>query len=107
MLLYRFFLVSCNRLQFEPAKFVDGLLGVGAAGGSASKSEGDKLQARLETLRKERAERAPEIKQKVPVTMGAGPNPNQLAAGSGDGSGTGRPRRGNPNKRKKKKKGKR
>ena len=98
-------LICGGQIQFEPVKFVDGLLGVGAAGGSVSKAEGDKLQARLDTLRKERAERAPEIKKKVPAAMGAGPNPNQSAGGGGGGNS--RPRRGNPNKRKKKKKGRR
>jgi hypothetical protein len=59
-------------LQFEPERFVDGLLGIGAAGGKSGKSEGAMLASRLETLRKERAERAPEIKNKrETVAVGA------------------------------------
>ena len=92
-------------MQFEPERFVDGLLGIGAAGASASKAEAEKLQARLNTLRKERAERAPEIKKKVPVAMTAGQNPNQ--SGGNGGGDNNAPRRGNPNRSKKKKKGKR
>jgi hypothetical protein len=49
--------------KFEPDKFVDGLLGIGAAGGKSSASEGAKLATRLETLRKERSTRAPDIKK--------------------------------------------
>lgn len=45
---------------------MDGLLGIGAAGGksSSSSSEGAMLASRLETLRKERAERSPSTAQK-------------------------------------------
>jgi len=57
--------------DFEAEKFVDGLLGIGAAGGKSSTSEGAMLASRLETLRKERASRAPEIKKKKePVAAG-------------------------------------
>jgi hypothetical protein len=56
---------------------VDSLLGIGTAGGKgkASASEGAMLASRLETLRSERAARAPELKQKInePVAVGAGP----------------------------------
>jgi len=63
--------------DFEPEKFVDGLLGIGAAGGKSSASEGAMLASRLETLRKERAQRAPVIKTKEPVAMGGGPQPSR------------------------------
>lgn len=49
---------------------MDGLLGIGAAGGSSAASEGVKLDARLKTLREERAKRAPAMK-KEPATVGA------------------------------------
>merc|ERR1712159_40436 len=39
--------------DFQPEQFVDGLLGIGAAGGKSSVSEGAVLASRLETLRKE------------------------------------------------------
>jgi hypothetical protein len=49
------------------------LLGIGDAGGKSGKSEGAMLASRLETLRKERAERSPEIKTKrEPIALGAG-----------------------------------
>jgi hypothetical protein len=53
---------------------VDGLLGIGAAGGKSSSSEGTVLASRLETLRKERAARAPEVRKKMsePVAAGGG-----------------------------------
>ncbi|CAJ1948105.1 unnamed protein product [Cylindrotheca closterium] len=44
--------------DFEPERFADGLLGIGAAGGTSSANEGTFLAARLEGLRKERSERA-------------------------------------------------
>lgn len=44
--------------QFEPESFVDGLLGIGVAGGGTSKSEGKALASRLTQMRKERNERA-------------------------------------------------
>jgi hypothetical protein len=63
--------------QFEPERFVDGLLGIGAAGGKSSASEGAMLASRLETLRKERAQRTPVIKKKEPVAMGGGQRPSR------------------------------
>lgn len=46
-------------LQFDPELFVDGLLGIGAAGGKgASSSEGAMLASRLAEMRKERDLRA-------------------------------------------------
>lgn len=45
--------------QFEPESFVDGLLGVGDAGGSASSSkDGSVLASRLAEMRKDRDARA-------------------------------------------------
>ena len=55
---------------------MEGLLGIGAAGGKSSASEGAMLASRLETLRKERSMRAPEIKKepkRQPVAVGAPP----------------------------------
>jgi len=43
--------------DFEPKSFVDGLLGIGVAGGGSSK-EGKALEARLSEMRKERTQRA-------------------------------------------------
>ncbi|KAL9178651.1 hypothetical protein ACHAXT_001989 [Thalassiosira profunda] len=44
--------------DFEPESFVDGLLGIGVAGGSAAKDEGKVLASRLSQMRKERNEQA-------------------------------------------------
>ncbi|KAG7347224.1 signal recognition particle-docking protein FtsY [Nitzschia inconspicua] len=63
--------------DFEAEKFVDGLLGIGAAGGKASTSEGAILASRLEKLRNERAARVPQVKKKAR---------EPVAAGSSDGS---------------------
>ena len=53
-------------------------MGIGAAGGKSSASEGALLAARLDTLRKERSERAPEIKKKEVVsTSSSSFNPGQ------------------------------
>lgn len=80
---------------------MDGLLGIGAAGGSSSKSEADKLQARLDTLRKERAERAPEIKKKEAVAVGAAASSSSGQIYNDNGGAT---RKNKPNRKKKKKK---
>ena len=57
--------------DFDPESFVDGLLGIGAAGGSAKKDEGKKLAGRLSEMRKARDDRARqkkiEAKNAVPV----------------------------------------
>jgi len=45
--------------DFEGEKFVDGLLGIGSAGGQSSGADGAQLASRLSALRKERADRAP------------------------------------------------
>jgi len=47
--------------DFEGEKFVDGLLGIGSAGGKSSAEEGEQLASRLETMRRERAKRTPDI----------------------------------------------
>lgn len=93
--------------DFDPERFVDGLLGIGAAGGNkgANANEGAMLAARLDTMRKERDERA-KVMEKVPVGVADGPpRPNVMTEIDGNQS-----RRANnrpKNKKKKKKKGKR
>ena len=73
-------------------------MGVGAAGGKSSGSEGAILEARLESLRKERSERAPEIKKEEVISqpMAVAP-PGDLPEVSS------KPRRKNKKKRKKNK----
>lgn len=88
--------------DFEPERFVDGLLGIGAAGGGSKSDEGALLSKRLETMRKERDERA-KTKKPEPVAVGAG-GPQF----TGDPLANGLPnqnRRRKPNRKKKKKKG--
>jgi hypothetical protein len=54
-----FFDIVCNTVQFDPAVFVDGLLGIGAAGGNSAKSnEGAMLASRLAEMRQERDARS-------------------------------------------------
>ncbi|GAX15342.1 fused signal recognition particle receptor [Fistulifera solaris] len=88
--------------DFEPDGFVDGLLGIGAAGGSSKVNEGAMLQARLDSLRAERDQRAQE-KQTVlaaPVAPRPVVPPLQVnAANRAPNS-----RRGTKSKRKKSKK---
>lgn len=50
--------------DFDPEQFVDGLLGIGEAGGSSNKNEGKALAGRLEEMRKARDERAAQLEQK-------------------------------------------
>jgi len=51
--------------DFEGEQFVDGLLGIGSAGGQSSReAEGAQLASRLKALRKERANRTPIVSQK-------------------------------------------
>jgi fused signal recognition particle receptor len=57
-------LPDVSTIQFDPESFVDGLLGIGIAGGGASKSEGTALASRLNQMRKERNERAKVIVKK-------------------------------------------
>ncbi|KAL7442432.1 hypothetical protein ACHAXM_008534 [Skeletonema potamos] len=51
--------------DFEPESFVDGLLGIGVAGGGSSK-EGKALASRLTQMRKERSQRAKTTATKPP-----------------------------------------
>mmetsp|Transcript_3634 Transcript_3634/g.8004 ORF Transcript_3634/g.8004 Transcript_3634/m.8004 type:complete len:545 (+) Transcript_3634:153-1787(+) len=62
--------------DFEPESFVDGLLGIGIAGGGTSKSEGQALASRLTQMRKERNDRA-----KVAATMEKKEKPASTSAG--------------------------
>ena len=94
------FSTELDLLQFEAEKFVDGLLGIGAAGGKSSSSEGAMLASRLETLRKERAERAPVIKQKEQEPVGAG------APSMASSRGRSTPSRNNSKRKNRRKKGK-
>ena len=96
--------------QFEPEAFVDGLLGIGKAGGGKSSNEGAKLAARLEVMRKERDARAKERKSQPapePVGVAAPSAPMMMEDDSvtpvSYSENPSRPR-GNPNKSKKKKK---
>ncbi len=63
--------------QFEPESFVDGLLGIGIAGGGTSKEEGKALASRLTEMRKERNERAKTTAStktaSAPASGGGGP----------------------------------
>jgi hypothetical protein len=60
---------SVSLVQFEPERFIEGLLGIGVAGGGTKKSnEGAILAARLVEMRKERDARA---KVKMPVVAPA------------------------------------
>lgn len=53
--------------QFEPESFVDGLLGIGIAGGGSSKDEGKVLASRLTEMRKERSERSKTMEKTTPA----------------------------------------
>lgn len=102
--------------QFEPEAFVDGLLGIGKAGGKSSANEGALLNQRLVQLRKDRDEQAKMAKKAIPAKaamatagaageltfqeMDARPQPTKEV-----GSGTSKT--SNNRNRKKKKKGKR
>ena len=52
--------------QFEPEAFVDGLLGIGKAGGKLSANEGALLDKRLRDLRKDR-DQATKTKKATPA----------------------------------------
>lgn len=88
--------------DFDPERFVDGLLGIGAAGGNkaANANEGKMLEARLETMRKERDDRAKEVAKKPKQAPVALPQQEELVEAGG---GSNRPRRSNKQKNKKKK----
>ena len=85
---------------------MDGLLGIGSAGGQSSGAEGAQLASRLETLRKERAKRTPVIsKQKsTPEAMAPGKFNHAAPQGAAPARNVGNKRK---NRRKKGKKGKR
>ena len=58
--------------DFDPASFVDGLLGIGDAGGTGKSGEGKALEGRLKELRKARDERAKTRKpENEKATVGA------------------------------------
>ena len=120
---FSFITINICSIQFDPEAFVDGLLGIGEAGGSSNKNEGKALANRLDEMRKARDDRAKEMKQKKEkkVPVGAGMM-NGIGGGGGPGmtldtsamessmmdgpSNGSRPPSpgGNPNKSKKKKK---
>ena len=83
---------------------MDGLLGIGAAGGSTKVNEGDMLQARLASLRAERDLRAQEKQTMTAATPAVAPpliaQPNQVNSANRTPS----PRRNTKSKRKKSKK---
>lgn len=100
--------------DFNPVSFVDGLLGIGAAGGSAKKDEGKKLAGRLSEMRKARDDRAQQKKVEAKkVAVGAGTDMDEMqmemdaltgpAANNGD-NGPANPANKLKNKNKKKKK---
>lgn len=114
--------------QFEPESFVDGLLGIGIAGGGTSKTEGKALESRLAQMRKERNERAKTATaaSKKEKSSGAGGGPagemtlqglDSIAGdmeamgdmelvtpgGNGNGGGGGSKKKNNKKKKKKKK----
>jgi len=92
--------------DFEGENFVDGLLGIGSAGGQASGADGAELASRLEALRKERAKRTPVASMQKAPPEEAKPRTFNHAApqGAAPVRNAGSKRR---NRRKKGKKGKR
>jgi fused signal recognition particle receptor len=70
--------------DFSPESFIDGLLGIGAAGGSSNKNEGQLLAKRLEEMRQKRDERAKEMKKELveiassPKNTMSNSQPNQM-----------------------------
>jgi len=77
-------------------------LGIGAAGGKSSASEGAMLAARLDTLRKERSERTPEIKKKEVLSSNSfqpSPQPVPSVVPAGRGKPSKRNKRRKKNKR--------
>lgn len=63
--------------QFEPESFVDGLLGIGVAGGKsgkAARTEGAMLASRLVEMRQERERRAQQTKMTAAKTVSPEPN---------------------------------
>jgi len=68
--------------DFEPERFVDGLLGIGAAGAGTRANEGALLDSRLKEMRKARDVRAKEMKQAV-AAVPAAPAMSSLGGGGG------------------------
>ena len=81
------FRLTWYHFQFEPERFVDGLLGIGKAGGKGSSNEGEKLASRLSVMRKERDEQAKNTAKATPppppqpVAPAFGGNPGADAGG--------------------------
>ena len=73
-----------NCTQFNVERFVDGLLGIGSAGGSKNKNEGKMLAQRLDVMRKERDARSktrsstPAKPSAAKVPAMAGPPPAEM-----------------------------
>lgn len=91
--------------DFEPEAFVDGLLGVGKAGGKSLANEGALLALRLKELRKDRDEAAKMAPAKAKVTAAGGGAAADLTLQEVDAPPT--PTRGTsvkPNRNKKRKK---
>lgn len=99
-------------MQFEPEQFVDGLLGIGGAGGkSGTKNEGAMLAARLVDMRKERDERAKvvgkdSVSEPDSLIASAAPSrnllPDELVSEPSNTGTSNRPNRSNKKKKKKK-----
>ena len=99
---------SCSWLllvQFNSEAFVDGLLGIGVAGGGKTANEGATLAARLEAMRTERDIRAAERKAEL-VAAAASPRSSRTTYNTNGEKGKTRGG-GSNNKKKKKKKNKR
>ncbi|KAL7555297.1 hypothetical protein ACHAWF_019000 [Thalassiosira exigua] len=69
--------------DFEPESFVDGLLGIGVAGGGGSKDEGKALASRLTQMRKERSDRARDAKKASTAATDAGKDGSDAAGPAG------------------------
>merc|ERR1712194_525391 len=57
--------------DFEGENFVDGLLGIGSAGGQSSGADGAELASRLVALRSERAKRTPVVSKQATAAAAA------------------------------------
>lgn len=70
--------------KFEPESFVDGLLGIGVAGGGSSK-EGKALASRLSQMRKERSQRAKTTTTAKPSSSSSSSAASPVGGGMGGG----------------------